>query len=466
MAMLGVIIQKEIQNYIHSLRFHVSAIIILLVFGIGTPGFIIMNTAEQDQYNEYLMNKAGELNNMASENLTMLAVNRTKHYFSPRHNHIISDCHEKVLPNEITYNAYNVFGFDVDPGTVNPLLRRSQKLTWSFIVKMVISFLTILFAFDSISGEKENKTLALSLSNSISRGTILFGKFVSIVSIMSIVLVTGMILSTIIILIAGNINLGSQFIFESLGFLILSIFLISCFTVFGLLTSIIAKNSNVSLLISLSLWLIFVIVIPNTALFWARNFFSIDNADIIEQRIIQEFDDLNKNAPPGSWSSSGDPFYYRHELRANLQMSRMLKEKQHRDSYYQDMMGQFENTRNITLLSPVSLFDYLVEAFLGGGYFRFRKNWEGLHSFQEQFLSYFKEIDAADVKSPHWYNPHETYSTTRKSVNYEEVPQYTEHFSPFSERLEFMRNYLIILVTYIGVVFSIGFIVFMKYDPR
>ena len=464
--MLGVIIQKELQNYIHSLRFYISAIIILLVFGIGTPGFILMNTAEQDQYNKYLTNKTDELRSLASDNLTRLAVNRTKHSFSPRSNHIISDCQENVLPNEITYSAYNVFGFNVDPGTVNPMLRESQKLTWSFIVKIIISFLTILLAFDSLSGEKENKTLALSLSNSISRGTILFGKFISIVGMMTIILIIGMILSTIIVLITGNINLGSQFLVESLGFLILSILLISCFTVFGLLTSIIAKSSNVSLLISLSLWLIFVIVIPNTALFWANHFFSIDNADVVEQRIMKEFDDLNKNAPPGSWSSSGDPFYYRHELRANLQMSRMLKEKQHRDSYYQDMMHQFENTRNLTLLSPVALFDYSIEAFLGGGYFRFHKNWEDLHSYQEQFLTYFKKVDEIDNMSPHWYNPHETYSTTRKSVHFEEVPQYSEQFAPFSERVEFMKKYLIILIVYIGVIFSICFIGFMKYDPR
>ncbi len=465
--MLGVIILKEFQNYVHSLRFHISAIIILMVYGIGTPGFIITNKAEQVQYSKYLKNELDEMKNRANTSLTMLAVSKTKYYFSPRPNQIISDCHEKVLPNEITYSAYNVFGFNVVSGTVNPLLRASQKLTWSFIVKIVLSFLTLLFAFDSLSSEKENQTLALLLSNSVSRGTLLLGKFLSIVSIITIMLLIGMILSTIIIIITGNIALDSYFIMESLGFLLLSILFISCFTAFGLLSSILAKSSNVSLLISLSLWLIFVIVIPNTALVWARHFFSIENADVVERRIRNDFDDLNKNAPAGSWSMNmKNAFYYRHELRANLQMARMLKEKQHRDAHSRDMISQFENTRKITLISPVSLFDYSLEALLGGGYFRLQKNWKDLHFFQEQFLKYFKETDASDEKSPHWYNPHEDISTTRKVVDFKEIPRYSEQIASLTERLDFMLTYLILLIIYSGLVYSICFILFNRYNAR
>ena len=123
---------------------------------------------------------------------------------------------------------------------------------------------------------------------------------------------------------------------------------------------------------------------------------------MVGQRILKDRDDLNKNATPDSWSASGiDPYYPSHELRANLQMSFMINEKKHRDAYYLDMMRQFENTCSLTLISPITLFDYSTEAFLGGGYLRFKKNWEDLHIFQEQFLAYFKEIDASDQESPH-----------------------------------------------------------------
>ncbi|MCK7541195.1 MAG: hypothetical protein MZV63_65070 [Marinilabiliales bacterium] len=118
------------------------------------------------------------------------------------------------------------------------------------------------------------------------------------------------------------------------------------------------------------------------------------------------FDDLNKNAPPGSWMmNSGNPFLPQHELRANLQTKRLAAEKGIRDAYYRAMFRQFERTRLVTALSPVSLYEYLTEAVAGGGYPRFRKAWTDMHVYQEQFLSFFKALDAGDTASPHWFNP-------------------------------------------------------------
>ena len=464
--MLGTLIFKEIQNLLFSLRLHISLFIVLLLFGIGTPGVITTLDAEFELYSDYRNNSMEVFNSLASENLTRLAINRSNYLFSPRSNRIISDCHEEVLPNEIIYSAYDVFGFNVSIGTSNPLLQNGQMLSWSFIVIMVLSFLTMLFAFDAVSGEKEQKTLALTLSNPVSKGTLLFAKFVSIVGMITLMEFLGMIISMIIILVMGNIPLDTAFLVECLGFLLLSMLFISAFAVFGLLASVVTRNSNISLLISLCFWLLFVVVIPNSSVFWAKKMFPIDNADVVAQRIREGRDEISRNAPPGSWSSSWDPFFSRHELRANMMMSFMVSEKKHRDAYHTDMMQQFENTRYFTLLSPVALFDYSVEAFLGGGYLRFKKNWENMAGFQEQFLTYFKEVDAADEESPHWYNPYEYYSTTRKGVDFEEVPVYTEQIASFSERFEFMLKYLIILIIYVGVVFSLSFFLFIKYDPR
>ena len=124
--------------------------------------------------------------------------------------------------------------------------------------------------------------------------------------------------------------------------------------------------------------------------------------------------------------NSGNPFLPQHELRANLQMKRLQAEKGIRDAYYQAMFRQFERTRLVTALSPVSLFEYLTEAVAGGGYLRFRKAWDDMHVYQGQLLNFFKALDAADKDSPHWYNPNENVSTTRKPVAFEKVPQFEE----------------------------------------
>ena len=52
-----------------------------------------------------------------------------------------------------------------------------SKVDWEFIIGYVLSFVGLLFVFDSISGERQQGTMRLILSNSIPRYTVLLGKF-------------------------------------------------------------------------------------------------------------------------------------------------------------------------------------------------------------------------------------------------------------------------------------------------
>ena len=59
-------------------------------------------------------------------------------------------------------------------------------------------------------------------------------------------------------------------------------------------------------------------------------------------------DDINRNAPPGSWSSNGgDAFFPRHELRAKNQTNLMNNDKKFNDAYYLQQFRQFEQTHSM-----------------------------------------------------------------------------------------------------------------------
>ncbi|MBN1292590.1 MAG: ABC transporter permease subunit, partial [Candidatus Latescibacteria bacterium] len=242
---------------------------------------------------------------------------------------------------------------------------------------------------------------------------------------------------------------------------------IACIAAFGMLASVLSKSANVSMLITLTFWLVFVAVVPNTALFWAQTIFGIESPESISERVYQERQEINNNAPEGSWSSNGsNPFFYRHELRANNQTNLMNSEKRIRDAYYLDMFRQLKRVRLATLLSPVSLFEYMSDSIIGGGFVRFMKNWKDLHTYQERFLVFFKDKDAADPDSPHWYNPYEDYSTTRKPVNFEEVPLYTEGVISLADRFSALSFYLVIMLLYTIVIYFLSFVLFVRYDVR
>jgi ABC-type transport system involved in multi-copper enzyme maturation permease subunit len=457
---------REIQNYLYSLRFQVSSIIVLLVFVIGSISFIRSFSEVQDNYAKYRQEQLKMMEERV-QNASRLAVSQTQHIMSPRENSLISDCKELVLPNQFSYSAYNVFGFSVRLSNANPLMKQAQALNWSFIVSMLLGFITLLFAYDAISGEKEDRTLALCLSNPVSRGTILFAKLLSIITVIMSILVMGILISLLIMSFSGSIRVDTGLISEAAGFVGISALFIATMAVIGLLSSVLTRNSNVSLLISLCCWLVFAVIIPNTSVFWANKLFPIAQVDEVNQRINEGRETLNREAPDGSWSSSGDPFFPRHELRANLQTKLLLNEKQHRDAYYADMFRQFENTRLFTMISPMAQFDYMNEAMLGGGYLRFRKNWEDLHIFQPLFEQWFKDLDAKDDQgSPHWYNPYEALSTTRQAVSMDQIPVYTEQPANFVQRLGYMRTSLIFLSVLSLGVFMLCFVLLVRYDVR
>ena len=456
----------ELQSYLYSLRFHVSFVIVVLVFTTGSISFVSSYTDTHDNYTKYMQNEQAVLAEQA-KNISRLATGRQNYIMSPRSNSIINDCKEGYLPNEIIYSAYNVFGFTVRHQTFNPLLSRADSLSWSFIVSMLLSFITLLFAFDAISGEKEDRTLALVFSNAVPRRTVLGSKLASIITVVGCMQLMGIIISLLILTISGKVLIDGTYLLETVGFLLISLLLITIFAIFGLLSSVITRYSNISLLISLCFWLIVAVVIPNTSIFWAKKLFPIPTAHQVEAALNEEKSDINRNAPEGSWSSnSGNPFYPRHELRANNQTNLMNAEKRHRDDYYRQMFRQFEHTRSFTVISPIAQFDYINEAFLGGGYLRFRKNWDDLRVFQTQFLQWFKDIDAKDSESPHWYNPYEALSTSRKPVEVDQVPRYEEQIAPFAQRIQFVSPYLIAMVITIAILFGACFYFFVRYDVR
>jgi ABC-type transport system involved in multi-copper enzyme maturation permease subunit len=465
--MLKTIIIKELQNNLYSLRFHISFLLCIVIFAVGTIAFLKNHDAKMQEYSKYQAESKNQLKQTAESNVGLLAVNKRAFVWRPRANAIISDCKEKYFPNRFIYSAYNVFGFEIGRGETNPFLSTFQELNWSFIVSVILSFAVLLFTFDTISGEKETGALALTLSNSIPRATVLLGKYISAIITTMVMAVFGIVLSILIVLFSRKVDFTLATLMEILGFLILVFLFLSCTAVIGILSSVIAHKSNISLLVSLTFWLVFVVVIPNTAIFWANKIFSIEHVDAINEKINSARGDLNRNAPPGSWSANpGTPFLPEHRLRADLQTKLMNAEMTIRNAYFQDMFRQLERTRLLTVISPVALFDYMNEAVVGGGYSRFKKVWSDLHGYQAQFLQFFKTIDAADPDSPHWYNPIEDYSTTKKPVAFEQVPVFEEKPLSLAARMSFVVNYLAVMIFYIAAVFSLTFVLFLRYDVR
>jgi ABC-type transport system involved in multi-copper enzyme maturation permease subunit len=465
--MLKTVLKRELLHNLYSLRFLISLMLLISVFVAGSFSFVKGHALNLDKYRETQAQFLEKMKTDASANATDLAVSRRTYTLRPRDNAFIADAKEKYLPNAVVFSAWNVFSFENKSGSANPFLKKFDELNWSFIAAVIVSFVALLFTFDAVSGEKETKTLALSLSNSVSRGTLLLGKYLSaVLSVMAIVL-AGVLVSLLIVLLLGRAGMTTALAGEVAGFLAVAGLLAATFAAFGLFSSVVAPNSNVSLLLALSFWLAFVVIIPNSSTFIARNLYPIDSSEAVQKKVNTAFSDLSRSAPQGSWMSRpSNPFLPQHKLRADLQMKMLQAEKGIRDVYYQAMFRQFERTRLATAVSPLSLFEYMTEAVVGGGYVRFRKVWGAVHVYQSQFLDFFLALDAVDKDSPHWFNSNENISTTRKPVAFEKLPQFEELPMSFAERLMPVLKYLLIAVFSTCAVFLATFVLFIRYDVR
>ena len=168
--MFRVIVKRELLHNLYSLRFLISLALVIVAFAAGAISFVRVTAASLEKHRQTQGQFLETMRGFADENATELAVRKKTFSSKPRANAFISDAKEKYLPNAIVFSAWNVFSFENKSGTANPFLQRYDELSWAFIAALIVSFIALLFTFDAVSGEKESKTLALSLANPVSRG--------------------------------------------------------------------------------------------------------------------------------------------------------------------------------------------------------------------------------------------------------------------------------------------------------
>lgn len=166
----------------------------------------------------------------------------------------------------------------------NPLPILFPPLDFLFIVTIIMSLLALLFSYDAIAGERQNGTLRLVISNSISRTKVLFGKFIG----GSASLLIPFILALLVGILYVSINPVVQWDGSAWAELVLltatSIIFITLFYLLGLMVSTFSKSSAISILNCLFLWVLLILVIPNICPYISAQFCRIPSIKEIQRR--------------------------------------------------------------------------------------------------------------------------------------------------------------------------------------
>ena len=176
-----------------------------------------------------------------------------------------------------------------------------------FTIKVVLSLVALLFSFDAVTHEKEQGTLKLLLANSVGRPSLIIGKMIGRFTLVAAPFTVLYLVFLLVISLVPSVVATADFWMRSLVILLLGLCYTFLFTAIGLLVSSLVHRSATSMILGLSLWLLFVYVMPNFGVTLAKSINDVPAADRIEMegrlntiKAIYERIQREKENPGGS----------------------------------------------------------------------------------------------------------------------------------------------------------------------
>ncbi len=351
----------------------------------------------------------------------------------------------------------------------NDALPNFTELDWTFIIGLVMSFMAILFTYDAISGERETGTLSLLMSNSVSRATVLLAKFIGAFLTLMLPLLIGILLNLMIVNASKLVSLDES---EWLRFGIIvvsSALYISIFLWLGLFISSQFSNSSSSLLVLLLIWVVFVVLIPNTMGALASGFQQVPSRSEVSRLKEAKLDEIHERY----WKDRklfqfGSPSDNPPNIEALRTWAGYLTERADAKSRFDDehldkQFAQVGFTQQITRLSPAAIYKYALESLSGTGFARHKRFVQQARRYRQQFVDFIQSEDRADNESYHVYLVKEGLS--QKPVAFNSIPKFSEELT-LDITFKGALLDLMLLVSLSLLLFMVAVLAFLRSDVK
>jgi ABC-type transport system involved in multi-copper enzyme maturation permease subunit len=158
------------------------------------------------------------------------------------------------------------------------------SLDMALIIRVVLSLLALMLAYDAISGERERGTLAVMLANPIPRHQVLLGKLLGGMISIAIPLATGLLTGLLVALLYGSATLDSSAWIRIGLVLLCSLLYLSAIFILGILVSARTRRSATSLVILLFIWVVLVMLWPNMGSYVARQTLKVEDKSVVDTK--------------------------------------------------------------------------------------------------------------------------------------------------------------------------------------
>jgi len=372
------IILREIREHIQSLQFAVLLVFAFVLFAANGIVFARKFQAENTAYGA-----AGARFRPSTRFV----------YVSRQPNPLLFLAEGGDLDRPAAYNLMAKGYFDAyAPRPRDFKLPDIPKIDWAFIIKTVFSLYVVLLGYAAVSGEREQGTLRLVLSNPVGRARFLAGKYIAILVVALIPLAAGCLISLGILGVGLPQVLTWRLAGRVAALLALSTAYLSLFAFLSLLVSSAMRRSSLALLWLLAAWVLFAVLIPDTSGILAQKFARVQSdydaaksiGPMIDKEVFGKIDTLQTRVDKGELKTETEIKAEADKAFEGGQEKIRFFEKAYRDA----MEARASLARSLARISPVALFEYAAEDLAGTGRLREEAFLEDLRVYGQQFDRY------------------------------------------------------------------------------
>ena len=497
--MLITLIRREILDNLMTFRFAAAVLIMLLLVVANTAVLIRDYERRLTSYNTAVEKHRQELLETKTYSAVDLTVDRPPNPLS-----IFNVGLDKRLGNTLAVRHFYVPSlWDANKhGTTNAFLNIFSSIDIVFIFEGILSLLALVFAYDTLAGERERGTLRLVLTHPVSRGHILFAKYISAMTCLLVPLLMSFLLALIMLTTAASVFLSIDDFLRIGGVIFTSFVYLSLFYLTGMLISAATRRTGTALMLAMFVWGFFVLVYPNMILTAIETAPQANTETVAHNQIKQiweEFDRERKQflandpVPENDWDfdlggkgysfwggvdDSSSLLYYDYsgfhfeELEAESE-----SQVPYAQNYHRFLGLQMTNTADRTWIvrkpaletlyvqpakmervllkfSPVGLYDSATEAWTGTDLNGLQDFFTAAQRYHQAIVGYF--LDQKVFESRRWF------TADKEGVNWNMLPQFSFERSDVSINAKRALPDLLLLLMINLVLFSTIFLIFVK----
>ena len=357
--------------------------------------------------------------------------------------------------------------------------------------------------------KEKGGTLRLCLANPISRPALLVGKFLGTLITVLIPFYFAVLLNLTVISLDNWTQLGAAD-WGRLGMILLiASGYASIFIAVGLMVSASTRDSRVSLVVLLIVWVGLVVFMPSTlgtlATKWMSPVQTAHQREMAKKsaldQINDDFDERMRNQREARearlpvanllnrleelWKTSpeeAEKLAKEKEKELRLAMAQLesqkadaeelriraelvnkdveIRERLNRE-HLRAQLAQVQHARMVTRFSPAAIVQYALESMTGTGLNRHLQFLEGVHLHIRQFRHFITETDSTDTESLHILGVPEGMS--KKPISPQALPSFADKIT-FRDTFNAAIVDMLLLVLLFGVFLSGAFLVFIRSD--